>query len=106
MSTELEGNRVRAITLPGLTPDTATAANSHADWSLLNDIEVVLCVRLGSAHLRLWDLLGLASGDVLTLDTALDGDVTVLMDGHLVALGALIAHERCFGVRITATAAN
>lgn len=106
MSLELYDNRVHAITLPPLALETSVAPSPRADWSLLHDINVDVSVRLGLARLRLKDLLGLKPGNVIMLDTALDTDVGVLVDGHVIAQGALIAQERRFGVRITATAEN
>jgi flagellar motor switch protein FliN/FliY len=105
LSAAAEDNRVYAVTLPALVPDAAPLTPPRPDWSVLDDIEVVLSVRLGAATLRLKELLALAPGDILALDTALNADVTVLVDGHLVAMGALVASECRFAVRVTRTAA-
>ena len=70
------------------------------DSSLLSDVDVSLTVVLGRGSLSVRELLDLRDGSVLNLDTPLDGDVDILLNGRLVATGEIVAVGDRFGVRI------
>jgi flagellar motor switch protein FliN/FliY len=51
------------------------------------------------------ELLEMKQGAVLVLDRAVEAPLDILVDGHVVARGTLVAVGEHFGVRITETAA-
>jgi flagellar motor switch protein FliN len=71
---------------------------------LLGSVKVKLSVRVGAAETSVSDLLQLKQGGVLTLDRMVDQPLDVVIDGHVVARGVLVAVGEHFGVRITQTA--
>lgn len=67
----------------------------------LRDVQVKLTVSVGTAHITVGDLLSAKAQQVLRLDRGVEQPVDVLLDGHVVARGTLVAVDECFGVRIT-----
>lgn len=71
------------------------------DMSLLGHVNVKLEVVLGSTQVRVDKLFGLSKGDSLELDTHLDGQVTLQLEGRSIARGKLVAVGDNFGLQIT-----
>jgi flagellar motor switch protein FliN len=76
-------------------PVAALGANSLAD------VNVTLNAVLGQGNITVRQLLALRTGDVVDLNTALNGQVQLTLNGKLVAYGELVAVEDRFGVRIS-----
>ena len=70
----------------------------------LGSVKVQVSVRVGSAEASVAELLDLKQGSLLALDRLVDEPLDVLVDGHVVARGMLVAVGEHFGVRITETA--
>jgi flagellar motor switch protein FliN/FliY len=75
-----------------------------ARWPFLGSVKVQVSVRVGGAEVSVAELAGLKQGAVLSLDRLVDEPLDVLVDGHVVAQGMLVAIGEHFGVRITETA--
>lgn len=71
------------------------------DMSLLGHVTVKVEVLLGSAQVRVDRLFELSKGDSLELDTGLDGQVTLQLEGRSIARGKLVAVGDNFGLQIT-----
>jgi flagellar motor switch protein FliN/FliY len=69
----------------------------------LGAVKVSLEVRVGCAEATLGALLALRQGEVLALDRPLEQPLDVLIDGHVVARGTLVAVGEHFGLRLTET---
>jgi flagellar motor switch protein FliN/FliY len=67
----------------------------------LGSVKVAVSVRVGGAETSVAELLQMKPGAVLALDRLVDEPLDVLVDGHVVARGALVAVGEHFGVRIT-----
>ncbi|MCW7540866.1 FliM/FliN family flagellar motor switch protein [Aquabacterium sp. A7-Y] len=83
-------------------PEGAAPAMTLA-MPFLNSVKVTVSVRLGEAEASVGHLLGMKHGEVLALDRAIDQPVDVMVDGHVVARGTLVAVGEHFGVRLTDT---
>lgn len=70
----------------------------------LGSVKVRVVVQVGSAEISVAELLKMQQGEVLALDRGVDEPLDVLVDGHIVARGVLVAVGEHFGVRITETA--
>jgi flagellar motor switch protein FliN len=70
----------------------------------LGSVKVQVSVRVGSTEVSVAQLLKMAQGAVLPLDRLVDQPLDVLVDGHVVARGTLVAVGEHFGVRITEAA--
>lgn len=66
----------------------------------LGSVKVQVAVRVGSAEVSVTELLDMKEGSVLSLDRLVDEPLDVLVDGHVVARGMLVAVGEHFGVRI------
>jgi flagellar motor switch protein FliN/FliY len=71
----------------------------------LDGVKVRVSVRVGGAETSVGQLAELKQGAVLTLDRMVEDPLDVLVDGHVVARGVLVAVGDQFGVRITEVAA-
>lgn len=71
------------------------------DAEIFDDVEVQLVAQLGSGRLSVRALLDLQSGGVIDLDTPLDGEVELKLNGKTVARGEIVAVGDRFGIRIT-----
>lgn len=69
----------------------------------LGSVRVLVSVRVGQAETSVAELAALKQGAVLTLDRLVEEPLDVLVDGHVVARGMLVAVGEHFGVRITET---
>ena len=78
-------------------PGAALLAGSHP----LHAVKVELQVRVGTATMTIGELLAARENEVLTLDRAVDEPVDLLLEGKVVARGALVAVDDAFAVRIT-----
>ncbi len=79
-------------------------AQGQASGALLNPLRLVkasLTVVVGTAEITIGELLGARRHQVLKLDRAVDAPVDILLEGHVVARGTLVAVDDHFGVRIT-----
>ncbi len=74
-----------------------------AQLPFLSAVKVRVGVQIGSTETSLGELLEMKQGSVLALDQLLDQPVDVLVDGHVVARGSLVAVGEHFGVRLTET---
>lgn len=65
-------------------------AEGSLDQDLIRSIPVTLTVELGSAKLKLKDLLRLAQGSVLELDTAAGEMLDLKVNGTVIAKGEVV----------------
>jgi len=70
-------------------------------WPFLGSVKVQVSVRVGGTEASVAQLVELKQGAVLALDRLVDEPLDVLVDGHVVARGMLVAVGEYFGVRIT-----
>ena len=77
--------------------------STRAKVALLDEIKVQVSVSLGEVTLSARELLGLEPGALVTLDTALDQEVNVLLNGKVVAQGTIVAIGEHYGIRVSQT---
>ncbi|HEY6923199.1 MAG TPA: FliM/FliN family flagellar motor switch protein, partial [Steroidobacteraceae bacterium] len=70
-------------------------------WPFLGSVKVRLAVRIGGAEVSVADLMGFKEGSLVELDQLVDEPLEVMIDGHVVARGTLVAVGDHFGVRIS-----
>ena len=73
-----------------------TGANSP-----LRSVKTRLTVCVGRVEVTLGELLDAKENHLLKLDTAVDQPVDLMLEGHVIARGTLVAVDEHFGVRIT-----
>lgn len=74
-----------------------------AQLPFLGSVKVRVAVQIGDTETSLGELLEMKQGGVLTLNQLLDQPIDVLVDGHVIARGHLVAVGDHFGVRLTET---
>jgi flagellar motor switch protein FliN/FliY len=67
-------------------------------------VKLNVAVRVGNAEVSVAELFEMKQGAVLVLDRTVEAPLDILVDGHVVARGTLVAVGEHFGVRITETA--
>jgi len=94
---------VNEIELEPLTDDADERHQTivRSAWPFLGSVKVRLAVRVGGAEISVADLLGFKEGSLVELDQLLDEPLEVMIDGHVVARGVLVAVGDHFGVRIS-----
>ncbi len=73
---------------------------SNRNMRMLADIPLRLSVEVGSASLKLSELLDLAEGSVVELDRQANELLDILVNGTLVAKGEVVTVNGRFGIRI------
>lgn len=70
-------------------------------FDLISELKVRVEARLGSAEISVSELFGLKENSVVTLEAAPADPIDILLDGKLIARGALVVVGDSFGIRIT-----
>lgn len=90
------------IELPELAPHGETGPSIlSGNLEVIQNVRVELAVQVGHASASIGELLRMQEAHILKLDTPLDTPVDVLLDGHVVARGHLVAVDDHFGIRIS-----
>lgn len=86
-----------------LTADIATtqvAPRSDRNLALLGGVSVRVSVEVGSAAMRLSDLLNLTEGSVVELDRQANDLLDIMANGTLIAKGEIVTVDGRYGVRV------
>ena len=84
------------------TPTPASPPKVSAEnLRVLENIEVQLTVEVGSAEIRIRDLLRLNEGSVIELDRLAGDPLDILVNGTMIAKGEIVMVGERFGVRFT-----
>jgi flagellar motor switch protein FliN len=98
-----------AIELPavpaGLAYDELVAAGAgssdDADLSLVFDLPVELAVEIGRTTMTIRETLAIAPGSLIQLNRLAGEPVDLLVNGHRIARGEVVAIDEEFGLRVT-----
>ncbi|MFT4025393.1 MAG: FliM/FliN family flagellar motor switch protein [Novosphingobium sp.] len=71
------------------------------DPEVLGNLSIDLVAELGRGAMTIHELAGLKSGEVVPLDSPLNGVIGLTLNGALVARGEIVAVDDRFGVRVT-----
>jgi flagellar motor switch protein FliN len=82
-------------------PGTATSLAAGNDLHMILDIPVQLTVELGRTRIPLKQILQLAQGSVVELETLAGEPMDVLVNGYLIAQGEVVVVNEKFGIRLT-----
>jgi flagellar motor switch protein FliN/FliY len=87
----------------GLNDDLALAVSAAQDGSVdrILDLPLVIHVELGHRRMRVSDLLQIAIGSVLELDTAAGAPLGIYANQTLIAQGEAVVVGEHYGVRVT-----
>jgi flagellar motor switch protein FliN len=70
------------------------------NFELLSGVAIRVSVEVGSASVRLADLLSLAEGSVVELDRAANDFLDIFANGTLIAKGEIVDVDGRYGIRI------
>jgi len=79
----------------------SASASTAANLSSLENIEVSLSVEVGSAQLKIRELLNLNEGSVLELDRLAGDPLDIKANGTLIAKGEVVMVGERFGIRFS-----
>jgi flagellar motor switch protein FliN/FliY len=71
------------------------------DPAVLGSLTIDVVAQLGCGTMTIDELARLGSGEVVRLDTPLNGVIDLTLNGALVARGEIVAIDDQFGVRVT-----
>lgn len=77
------------------------AAGGDSDIGMVMDIPVHLSVELGRTKVPIKNILQLAQGSIVELDTLAGEPMDVLVNGYLIAQGEVVVVNEKFGIRLT-----
>ena len=77
------------------------AAGAGNDIGMILDIPVQLTVELGRTRIPIKNILQLAQGSVVELETLAGEPMDVLVNGYLIAQGEVVVVNDKFGIRLT-----
>jgi flagellar motor switch protein FliN/FliY len=98
-ATEVE--QVAPAPFANLSQGAAAAAGAGNDISMVLDIPVQLTVELGRTRIPIKNILQLAQGSVVELETLAGEPMDVLVNGYLIAQGEVVVVNDKFGIRLT-----
>ncbi len=70
------------------------------DITFLHDVKLKVNVSVGSAQKMLYEIVSLKVGDVLQLDSSIEGYINVYINNQNFALGEMVVANDKYGVRI------
>lgn len=76
-------------------------AGAGNDLNMILDIPVQLTVELGRTRIPIKNILQLAQGSVVELETLAGEPMDVLVNGYLIAQGEVVVVNDKFGIRLT-----
>ena len=76
-------------------------AGSGNDLNMILDIPVQLTVEMGRKRMPIKNILHLAQGSVIELETMAGEPMDVLVNGYLIAQGEVVVVNDKFGIRLT-----
>lgn len=98
---EAEQAAVADLELAPLPPDPGQGERVPEDLSLVLDVPLELTVELGRARMTVREALGIAPGTIIALDRAAGEPVDLLVNGHRLARGEVVAIDEEFALRVT-----
>ena len=78
----------------------ATETTPDQNFDLLSGVAIRVSVEVGSASVRLADLLSLTEGSVVELDRAANDLLDIFANGTLIAKGEIVDIDGRYGIRI------
>jgi flagellar motor switch protein FliN len=78
----------------------SSAPRPEQNIDLLSGVSIRVSVEVGSASLRLADLLNLAEGSVVELDRQANDLLDIFANGTLIAKGEIVTVEGRYGIRV------
>lgn len=84
----------------------AVKAIARIDPEIFGDVKVELAASLGKGEMTVSELVNLVGGEVVPLDTPLNGLVDIKFKDRIVARGEIVSVGDQFGVRITEIVAH
>ena len=104
--TEPEPPAAPATGAGGLAYDELVAAGAgpsadDADLSLVFDLPVELAVEIGRTTMTIRETLAIAPGSLIQLNRLAGEPVDLLVNGHRIARGEVVAIDEEFGLRVT-----
>ncbi len=79
----------------------SVATGAGNDINMILDIPVQLTVELGRTRIPIKNILQLAQGSVVELETLAGEPMDVLVNGYLIAQGEVVVVNDKFGIRLT-----
>lgn len=81
--------------------DAASATRLDHNFDLLAGVSLRISVEVGSASMRLSDLLALGEGSVVELDRQANDLLDIFANGTLIAKGEIVNVDGRYGVRVS-----
>jgi len=98
--TETQSNTEEQTEMQSISEDNSEQTSSSVDnLRVLENIDVKLTVEVGSAELKIRELLRLNEGSVIELDRLAGDPLDILINGTMIAKGEVVMVGERFGIR-------
>jgi flagellar motor switch protein FliN len=85
---------------PKISDRAVTSIRSDQNFDLLSGVSLRVSVEVGSASIKLVDLLNLAEGSVVELDRQANDLLDIFANGTLIAKGEIVTIGGRYGIRV------
>ena len=92
---------IKSVELSPLQPVQTKPAETQGNIDMLMDVHIPLLVELGKTEMMMRDVLALAPGAIVELDSLAGEPVKLTIRGKIIALGEVVVVDENFGVKIT-----
>lgn len=99
-------SQAQPIDLPNLDTEAGNTPvfKGRDSMPFVGQLKVRLTAQLGTAEISVAELMALRVGEPLKLDRLADAPIDIVVEGHVVAQGTLVAIDDHYGLRITSPA--
>ncbi len=92
---------IKSVELSPLQPVQTKPAETQGNIDMLMDVHIPLLVELGKTEMMMRDVLALAPGAIVELDSLAGEPVKITIRGKTIAQGEVVVVDENFGVKIT-----
>ena len=97
----IDEEAIKPVQLSPLTPVQGKPGVAHGNIDMLMDVKIPILVELGHTEMMMRDVLALAPGSIVELDTLAGEPVKITIRGKIIAQGEVVVVDENFGVKIT-----
>jgi flagellar motor switch protein FliN/FliY len=92
---------IKSVELSPLQPVQTKPEATRGNIDMLMDVKIPLLVELGKTEMMMRDVLALAPGSIVELDSLAGEPVKITIRGKTIAQGEVVVVDENFGVKIT-----
>ncbi len=97
----IDEDAIKPVQFSPLNPVQKRHGVEHGNIDMLMDVQIPILVELGNTEMMMRDVLALAPGSIVELDSLAGEPVKITIRGKTIAQGEVVVVDENFGVKIT-----